>query len=239
MIIRFCILATLILLSCPSDGSAQKDKGSISLGFAQNAGNTNTSSFNGKLKLSREVEKYRIFFNAKNNTNSTDGKTTQEETEVDLRGELRIGRFFPFWDIRYYRNPFRKFTSRIATGPGLGYYFIKTERVYLTGGYYVHYNVDNLTEQSDRETKYFMQHVEVRNRFYFTETLKFKQKAIYKISTRTGADYYVDYTATLEDGITKTLSLEIGYSLNYQNEPVSADVRRVDTAFTTGITFKF
>jgi len=239
MIIRFCILSALILLSFPSAGSAQNDKGSISLGFAQNAGNTNTSSFNGKLKLSREMDKYRIFFNAKNNTSATDGKTTKEETDVDLRGELRIGRFFPFWDVRFYRNPFRKFASRIATGPGLGYYFIKTENVYLTGGYYVHYDIDNLTEQSDRKTKYFMQHLEIRNRFYFTDSLKFKQKAIYKLSTRTSADYYVYYTVTLEDSITKTLSLEVRYFANYQNEPVSADVRRVDSTFTTGIKFKF
>ncbi len=239
MIIRFYLLVALILLSCPSNGSAQNYEGSVSLGFAQNTGNTNTSSLNGKLQLAREMEKYRIFLNAANNTSSTDGTTTQEETDVNLRGELRMRRFFPFWDVRYYRDPFRKFASRITTGPGLGYYFIKTETVYLTGSYYVHYNTETLTERSDRKTEYFMQDVEIRNRFYFTDTLKLKQKAIYQISTRTGGDYYVDYTATLENSITKTLFIEIAYSTKYQNEPVSADVRRVDTTFTTGIKFKF
>ncbi len=216
-----------------------KNNGSVSLGFAKTSGNTDTESLSAKANLSHKGETTRFSLSAKSIYGRSDGASTKEELETVFRAELRKDKWFPFWDFSHYRNPFQKYDYRIATGPGLGYFFLKDDAKYLSGSYYLYYNKDRLTEGADRGYQYYIHNIEGRIRYKFSDSLKFKQKAVYKLTSKKPDDYYFIFETSIVNDITKRLALEVTYESKYQNLPVSDSVRKTDTNFTTSIRYNF
>lgn len=230
-------LALILILS----GNASGKDGSFSLGYQRYEGNTDNADLTVSGSIQRERETNRIFLSAVSAYGENDGVKNREETEIDLRFELRYGKLFPFWDTNYYHNRFRNYDYRIATGPGAGYYFIKTDRSYLTASYYLHYNNDRLIEAQavEKESSYYMNNIEERFKYKFTKSLKIKHKGIYRVSSRGGDDYYLYGDLKLVNDLTESLALEFIYTYNYQNLPEAEGVDKLDTSASTLISFKF
>jgi len=216
-----------------------KTDASLSLGLVQTSGNSETTTFNSKAHYSIKKGIYRVRLDGLYIYGESGGENFAERVDVTNRWEMRLNSYFPFWDISYYRDPFQKYGYRIATGPGLGRFFIKTDTAYLSASYYVRSHNDHLIGTDNRYVNYTMQHVEQRVKYSFTENLSLKQKLIYSISDRKSGDYFVDFEAALKNRINKRLALEFSYVARYQNKPVDITVKRLDTTITTFLVIKY
>ncbi len=211
----------------------------IALGYSQTSGNTNTKALNLKSTYVKKKEKYRIYLFANGMYAESNDIKMAEEIDLKTRFEYRKARTFFFWDIRYYRNPFQNFTQRLATGPGIGYYFSHSEKFYLTGSYYLYYYKDKVSNTISYTDRYFMHNVEERFKYSLSSNLALRQKLIYSLNNENSKDYYIDFELSLINNLTEHLSLSIVYSYNYQNQPKEAGIKRTDTAFTTNIIISF
>ncbi len=211
----------------------------VSLGYSQTSGNTDTKALNLKSTYVKKKKKYRIYLFANGMYAESNGVKTAEQIDLKTRFEYRKNRTFPFWDIRYYRNPFQNFTQRLATGPGIGYYFSRSKKFYLTGSYYIYYYKDKVSNAISYTNKYFMHNTEERLKYNFNPNLAFKQKLIYSLNDENSKDYYIDFEISLINNLTKHLSLSIVYTYNYQNQPKEAGIEKADTVFTTYLIISF
>ncbi|GMT42320.1 MAG: hypothetical protein IEMM0002_0731 [bacterium] len=203
------------------------------------SGNTETKTLSLKASLKVKKENRRVYLEAYYIYGETYGESTMEKIDVNNRWELRLNGFFPFWDIKYYRNPFQKYGYRLSTGPGLGYYFFKSEKTYLSASYYIQSHYDYLTGEVERYVNYTVHNMEARFRYKFDENLKFRQKVLYRLSDRQPGDYWVDFEVSIVNNLTKRLALELSYTANYQNKPVDPSVKRLDTTLSTFLVVRF
>jgi putative salt-induced outer membrane protein YdiY len=175
----------------------------------------------------------------------SDGEKTAERIDLDTRFERRFYPYFVFWDFKFYRNPFQGYSYSIGTGPGVGRYIIDNDRTYLTLAYYIHWIYNRLTDRytslplDKKIERYFLHHIEERFKFKITENLKLKERLVYKVSSRSMKDYFINFNIALENKMTKNLYLVISYEVNYQNIPVGKKIKRTDTIFMTSIKYKF
>jgi len=219
-----------------------KDEGSISLGYHRTGGNTDTADMSLNFDLSLERKTYRFFLDGKSAYSESKGIKSNDENELDLRGEMRFDRLFPFWNVNYYKNPFKGYDNRLSTGPGCGYYFIKTEKTYLTGSVYVLYNKDSFIrpdKDGNMKEEHFVNYAEWRFRHKFNDSIKFKEKLVLKVSSKSDKDYYIYYEGSVENSLTNNLALEFKVIADYSNLPPSPDVKMLDSKFITLVKYNF
>ena len=239
------LLVLTTLLGISFSYGADKGKGSFSLGFVQTSGNSETTTVKGTLSYTNKGNIYRVYINSSVLYGSSNGEKNAEEIKFNGRFERRFLPLFVFWDVNYYRNPFKGYRQSLGTGPGAGIYIINNDRLYLTLGYYVYRVVNKLTdkyssENFDKSTeRYFQHHIEERFKWKILKNLSLKEKLIYKITSRSNEDYFIDFYTAIENKITNRLSLEISYTVNYQNRPVGKKIKKTDTIFMTGIKYSF
>lgn len=216
-----------------------KTEASLSLGLVETSGNSETTTFNSKMHLARKKGIYRVRLDALYIYGESGGVSFAEKVDATNRWEMRLNSYFPFWDISYYRDPFQKYGYRIATGPGLGYFFIKTDTAYLSASYYVRSHYDHLLGENERRVNYTMQFIEERAKYSFTENLSLTQKLIYSVSDRKDEDYFVDFETALKNKISRRLALELSYVARYQNKPLDSTVKRLDTTISTLLVIQY
>lgn len=218
----------------------KEKKGFITFGYSQSQGNIDVSTASLTANYTVKYPKYRLFFDLKILYGTSQGEKNAEQIDGKLRYELRRGKYFPFWDILYYRNPFQNFEHRVATGPGVGYYITKTEKKYLSISYYLYYYYDvinnTLINKIDRT---LFHNIEERFKYHFTENLSFKQKGLYSVSNENFQNYYTNIELNLINKITQNLGLQVSYIINYQNIPKEKGIKRLDTTLTTSIMYNF
>ena len=242
--INLIYLLFLFFISLSFAKDEKKQNFSISLGVVSTTGNSETTTVRGNIDYAYKGEKWREYLKVSGLYGESKGEKTAERVEGWGRLERRFLPVFIFWDISYYRNPFQGYEHSVGTGPGIGIYLFKNEKIYLSTSYYVYRMYNELTDKytapitNDTE-RYFLHHIEERFRIKFLENVKFKQKVIYKQTSRSSKDYFVTAENTLENKITKNLSLEISYNLNYQNLPVEENIKKLDTIFITSVKYTF
>ena len=222
-----------------------KSAGKLSIGFVQTSGNSETSTLKFKFNYTNKGEIYRTYIDTSVLYGQSKGKKNAEEEKFNGRFERRFLPFFAFWDIHLHRNPFKGYDYSIGTGPGLGVYLLKDESKSFSVSYYIYRVYNRLTDRYTQKDltrnieRYFMHHIEQRFRIKLTPTVKIKEKLVYKITSRKKDDYFVDGYLALESNLTKRLTIEISYTVNYQNIPVENKLKRLDSVFMTSIGYKF
>jgi len=233
------LIFIFILVSSSLAQEAEK-KGFITFGYSQSQGNIDVATASLTANYVVKYPTYRLFFDLKVLYGTAQGQKNAEQIDGKLRYELRRGRYFPFWDLIYYRNPFQNFEHRIATGPGIGYYITRGKKKYLSVSYYLYYYYDVIKELSTTiEDRTLFHNIEERFRYKFTRTLTFKEKGLYSVSDENFQNYYINIELNLINKITKKLGLQISYYINYQNIPKEDQIKRLDTTLTTSIMYNF
>ena len=236
-----CVILSLIPILAQAEpqsavqpqSAKNKTDASLSLGLVQTSGNSETTTFNSKIHYAIKRGIYRIRLDGLYLYGESVGENFAERVDATNRWEMRMDSYFLFWDISYYRDPFQKYGYRIATGPGLGRFFIKTSSAYFSASYYVRSHNDHLIGIDNQYINYTMQHVEERVKYSFADNISFTQKLIYSVSDRKDGDYFLNFEAALKNRINKRLAIEFSYVARYQNRPVDITVKRLDTTITT------
>lgn len=235
---------TLCLLSLSLALDEKKQNFSVSLGIVATSGNSQTTTVRGNIDYAYKGETWREYLKLTVLYGESKGEKNAERIEGWGRLEKRFFPIFVFWDINYYRNPFQGYEHSIGIGPGVGIYIFKNEKIYLSTSYYVYRIYNELTDKytvpiTNYIENYFLHHIEERFKIKISENIKFKQKIIYKLTSRTNKDYFITAENSLENKIIKNLSMEISYNINYQNLPVGDDIKKLDTIFITSIKYTF
>ncbi|RUM47731.1 MAG: hypothetical protein DSY47_06510 [Hydrogenothermus sp.] len=238
----FYLILSLFSFSFALD--EKKQNFSVSLGVVSTSGNSQTTTVRGNVNYTHKGETWREYLKFSALYGESKGEKNAERIEAWGRLERRFFPVFIFWDIDYYRNPFQGYKHSIGTGPGVGIYIFKNEKIYLSTSYYVYRIYNELTDKytapiTNYIERYFLHHIEERFRIKLLENVKFKQRIIYKLTSRTNKDYFITAENSLENRITKNLSMEISYNLNYQNLPVEDNIKKLDTIFITSIKYTF
>lgn len=240
------LLIGILNFSYSEEGKDQnKPTGKLSVGFVQTSGNSETSTLKFKFNYTDKGKIYRKYIDMSVLYGESKGKKNAEEEKFNGRFERRFLPFFAFWDLHLHRNPFKGYDYSIGTGPGLGVYLLKDENKSLSVSYYIYRVYNRLTDRYTEKDlgrkieRYFMHNIEQRFRIKLTPTVKIKEKLVYKITSRKRDDYFIDGYLALESNLTKRLTLEVSYTINYQNLPVENKLKRLDTVFMTSIGYKF
>ncbi len=236
----FCFAILSLVAVSFSQETEKEKKGFITFGYSQSQGNIDVSTASLTANYTVKYPTYRLFFDLRVLYGTSQGEKNAEQIDGKLRYELRKGRYFPFWDIIYYRNPFQNFEHRVATGPGIGYYITKTDTRYFSVSYYLYYYYDVIKDTLNTLIdKTLFHNIEERFKYKFTDNLSFKEKGLYSVSDENFQNYYLNIELTLTNKITKNLGLQISYLINYQNIPKEDKIKRLDTTLTTSIMYNF
>ncbi|MCX7738065.1 MAG: DUF481 domain-containing protein [Hydrogenothermaceae bacterium] len=239
----FFVFLFLMPLVSFSQETVKANRFSISIGFIQNKGNIDNMSFNFKFNQKYMEDGYRVETSLTALYGESRDSKISERVNLANRIEYRLKPYFLFWDTQYYRNPFQTFEHSVGAGPGIGRYIYDEKSLYITVGYYISGVYNKLNKKShftgDYEENYILHNVETRFSIKFADNLRFTNKSIYKVSSRSEEDYFLVFENSIINKITGGLALEISYNAYYHNIPTSWRVRKWDTNLSTLIQFNF
>jgi putative salt-induced outer membrane protein len=234
-LIRFIVisifLACIILsglapaVAADEEGKVQKPeklwKARLELGYTETSGNTDTTSFSGKLNFTHEARRDRYYLKAESLYSKDSGVETANRfsTEASWEHTISGSLFFTAITAGYLTDTYAGYNSRIYGGPGMGYDVIKTDDQHLKTLLSAIYYVDDYTGTDPDEDKYWSGQVRVDYRLNITKGLVFKQNVEYTAKLSDTHKYFVDSGTSLEAAISSYLSMGLNYTVNYQNEP--------------------
>jgi putative salt-induced outer membrane protein len=229
---------------------------SAGLGFAYSQGNTENLLVTANIETQRKWEKNEIALGLTGGYGETEvdvtdpvtGETdseTQKNTDF-IKGFGQYNRLFTERLYGYFRadalhDDIANVMYRVTLGPGVGYYFIKQERMTLSGEVGPGYVFERLHDEE--------------NGTYITEdyaTLRLSERFEYKISDRARLWQFAEYLPAFEDFSNYTLNVEAGVEADlttklalrvvaqdtYRSEPAPGSEQN-DFKLLAGLTYKF
>ncbi len=229
---------------------------SAGLGFAYSSGNTENLLVTANIETLRKWEKNEIILGVTGGygesevkvTDSVTGDTdkeTQKNTDF-IRGFGQYNRLFTERLYGYFRadalhDDIANVMYRVTLSPGAGYYFIKQERMTLSGELGPSYVFERLHDEA--------------NGTYLNDdyaALRVSERFEYKISDRARLWQFAEYLPAFEDFGNYTLNVEVGVAADltkklalrvvaqdtYRSEPAPGSEEN-DFKLLAGLTYKF
>ncbi len=210
----------------------------VELSYVRTSGNVETQTLSQKAEIKREGKVNRLFFKNSTLYATQEEKETANRLNMTLRWErLFTERFFAFLTGGYQRDRFSGYEYRWNCGPGVGYDILKTEKHELKGLVSTLYYYNKLEE--DGVDNYGTLKASAYYQWNILENLRFKESLSYLVDLADTRTYFINSETSLEVRINSFASLGVGYKVAYQNRPPSANVRRVDTTFSTSLIIDF
>jgi len=206
----------------------------VELSYVRTSGNVETQTFSEKAEVKREGRVNRLYLKNSALYATQEERETANRMNVDLRWErLFTERSFAFLTGGYQRDRFSGYAYRWSGGPGLGYDFIRSERHELKGLVSLLYYYNRIEEGGI--DNYGTMKAETYYQWNIAENLRFKESVSYIVDLADRETYFLNSETSLEVRINNIMSLGVGYRIAYQNKPPAADVKRVDTTFSTSL----
>ena len=218
--------------------SAEDWKGGLEVGATLTDGNSNTEGVNFDLD-------YGFVWNTKNEIlidagykygESADLKNV-DNSSVMLQYNRAINeRVFGHTEARYEMDDIADLDHRLVVGlgPGLGYYFMKTEETELAAEIGFAW-VDQ--DQAGVEDDWIVLRLAERFEHKFNDSSRIFQKMEYLPETEEFENYLLSFEVGVESGFTKRSALRISVLNKYDSEP-EAGVEKNDVTLKGGIVFK-
>jgi putative salt-induced outer membrane protein len=237
------ILASAITLSAQS-GLAAEWLGEAELGYVMKDGNSDSSTLNSKLKLSRESApwKHTLRLEASNSSSATTDATTGEETTIrsaekyvaEAKTDYKFTKkSYMFALANYQEDKFSGFAYEGTLAAGYGREVIKNDTLALSFEAGPGYHVVELDNGIDEEDAIIRLGQELS--WKISETAKFKQS----LTVEDGEENTVsEFKASLTSNLVKDFALKLGYAAKYTQE-VPLDKKHADTETTITLVYSF
>ena len=212
----------------------------VELGLVATGGNTESSTVSGKVDLEKKWANSSLWLGGSALSSRQDGKEVAGKTTAGLKGRRRLsGRLFASLTGDYERNRFAGFDYRIQAGPGLGLEIAKGERHALSAtASGVLFWERSVAPSAEAET-FFSLKAGAEDLWKLTPQFTLKNKVDFFVPLKESDRYLVNWTASVESALSKVLSLGMGYTLNYQNRPPVAGLKKTDTLLTGSLIVQF
>ncbi|MBV6425233.1 MAG: hypothetical protein NAOJABEB_03048 [Steroidobacteraceae bacterium] len=232
-------LVLFALFACRPAAAEWTGKAEAGVVFAR--GNTETTTANGKLDLSNDLDKwkhsaYLAALYAESEDSVTDElETSAERYEARWQSDYKFTpRAYWFGGLRYERDLFSGFDYQASATTGVGYRFIDTERTKFYGQAGVGYRQmqDALSGEKDDEVIW-------RGDLGYERVLTSNTKLTDKLIVEAGStNTFVGNDLALEVKMSERFGLSLGYAVRYNSDPPPG-LESADTLMTVNLTYSF
>jgi len=214
--------------------------GDASFGLSSTSGNSDTMSlsftFNGNTKIDNSKKWFNKGSYLKSDQNGDD---TADSLMFNSKLEwTHSKKLFSFYEVGYLKDKFKNYDYRITPTVGIGYFFFNSENKSLKfnaglSEVMVSYRNNNNSENYGA--------VSFGNEF----KMKLSSSADLSQSLNITSEfsdfdnYFLVFELNLSVAISKTWGVKLSFTDNYDNKPTSAEIKKNDTVFIAGITYKF
>lgn len=211
-------------------------KTSASAGMTLTSGNTDTMMVNASILSDRKWDRNELSLGA----SATYGETDDETTASSVSGFGQYNRLFSDRVYGYFRvdalhDDIAKVDYRVSLSPGVGYYFVKTPKVTLSG----EVGPGLVFERLDGdETTYFTLRFGEKFTWQINERARFWQMLDYSPKVDEWSDYVINAEAGIETDITKHLALRLAALDSYRSCPAPGR-KENDFKFIASAVYKF
>ena len=210
------------------------------LSFVNTSGNTETQSVAGKLDLKNEGPVNRYFLNGSYLKAEDSGNNTSDKLTTEGRYErILTERSFALFTVGYLSDQFSGYDLRAYAGPGVGMEIIKTPEQKLQGLFSILYNRDEFSTGTESGDDYVTARATGKYEWKIQENITFKETLDYFTSVEDFDVYFLDSVTALEVKVNGRISIGMNYTVNYQNRPPSAELKRTDTTLLTTLIIDF
>ncbi|HMP82412.1 MAG TPA: DUF481 domain-containing protein [Verrucomicrobiota bacterium] len=213
--------------------------GSAGLGFMLTDGNSDTMLFNVRVDAEKKWLKNELLVGASGSYGENDGDKNNEQARAYGQYNRTFGendRWFGYGRIEGMYDAIADLDGRIAVGPGIGYYFIKKEKMLFSGEtgpgvVFEKYNGE------DWET-YMTLRIAERFEYKINDRAKLWQMAEFMPDLADTDKYIINAEIGIETAITKAWALRVSLQNSYNSKPSSGRERN-DLKLIAGVTYKF
>ena len=220
-------------------------RATLGLGASYASGNTDSSSlsFTGDAVRATDLDKWSAYGNG--NYGRSNGVTTAEQTRLGGRYDRNLSPvYFGYGALDLENNRFANLALRSMLSAGMGWHVIKspstTFDVFGGLGYTVDQYRDPMLVAGELRDDYSYVSLPLgeESTHQLTETTSAKQRLLVVANLEDTGEYRATWDAGLAVAINKSLSLNLGLSVQYNSDP-GPGRKTTDTLFTTGISVKF
>lgn len=168
---------------------------------------------------------------------------TSENSLAEVKFERLISTHFGIFAVgSWSKDNFRGFEQRFEFGPGLSYYFIKSDaRNFFTEHGYLYRNetayVSGPASGDENTINFYRAYVEANAKI--NPSLSGKVWAESKLNVEETEDIEVRVEPSLSVMLTGNFSLGLAYRYSFDNMPPTTGLKRVDTMYMTTLKAKF
>lgn len=212
----------------------------VEVSYTDSSGNSEAEALSGKLETKREGDVNRYFGKASVFRTEDDNEETANKWLADVRWERVLQkRLFAFIAADYLKDKFSGFDYKVGAGPGLGFDIYKTDRHSLKGLLAIYYYYEKFSKGPRSKDDYIAGKASLNYEWQIFENMKFQEDLSFIESFKDSEKYFVNSETAVEFAIQKNLSLRVSYTVAYQNEPPSPDVKNSDRVFFTSLIIDF
>ncbi|MBO6608053.1 DUF481 domain-containing protein [Psychroserpens sp.] len=196
------------------------------------------SQFNAGGGVDYIDEKWRI----RGSVNLLNSDQENSERTERTEGQLEFYRFLPrkwylLGDMSYLSNTEQALEGRIRPSLGIGKFLVSTNKMYLGLGLGYAYNIENYLDSSFDKTSSEAFINATLNMFDF-EDISLDSSLNISPSLSESGRIRTDYDINLKYDLPLDFYIKLGFTLNYDNQPVTGG-NDVDYIFTTGFGWEF
>jgi putative salt-induced outer membrane protein len=214
--------------------------GDASFGLSTTSGNSDTMSLSFTFNANTKIDNTKKWLNKGGYLKAEqDGNDTADNLVFLSRLEwTHSDKFYSYYEVGYLKDKFKDYDYRITPSAGLGYVLFDNgiKSLKFTGGLsevMISYKSINSTDSYGALT--------VGNEFKWkiSNSADFAQNLKITSDISDFNKYFLVFNMDLSVAINKTWGVKLAFTDNYDNEPVSDTVKKNDTVFIAGITYKF
>lgn len=220
----------------PAAKKANPWKSSVTLGAALTRGNSDTVTINGSAQTDKKWDSNELAFGANAVYGEEQGKVTASSLSGTAQyNRLLHGRFYGFFHVGAMHDDIAEVAYRVTLSPGAGYYFIKNNRISLSGEIgpgYAFERVGGISRSyaTMRAGEKFTWQINKRARFW--QAVDFTPKA------DEWSDYVINAEVGLQTEITTHIAMTFSALDSYRAKP-AIGAKKNDLKLTAGVTYKF
>jgi putative salt-induced outer membrane protein len=234
------IAAGLALALVAAVAQADPWKGKGEAGAVWASGNTDSSSVNLKLSMTKEVEEWKHALDMSYLRASSNGNTNANKFVGNWQSNYNFSpRTFAFGALRYEHDEFSGFDYQASASTGMGYKFYDTDTIKFSGQAGAGYRriKDNVTNQTSS-------HLVFVAGLDYEYKVTTNTKLVDKFHMEAGSDNtLVTNFAGVEVKMSDKLALAAGYDVTYNTDPpvgpLGVSFKKTDTVTTLNLVYSF
>lgn len=213
--------------------------GNLGGGFAITGGNTDTSNFNLTAGLVRDPKtKHVTKGTASYLRGDQNNILSLDRTGINVRHEYTLsGRTFVFGQVDYLRDKFKQIIFLWVPAGGIGYKLINTDATKFTvdggAGSVIEKNPGRSTSKKGSVIAGERMEHKLSSSSTLTESLSSTWK------TNDFSDSLTNFSIGVTTTLVNNLQLKVEFLDSFKNKPLSASLKKNDTAFVTAFIVKF